>query len=753
MVQSQQRQPDYNESLTQQQLQRSDVGLQPPITPRPRHPVPLRNLRPSLLSEATPEVRRNLRRSNAELIRSHSHNGKLLHVIEDETNAVADLMHYVPSVSREEDLEEDLNKLMSTSVTPTVHDSDTPTLAKNSLSDRIFNFATKLFANEESRQRLDFFHKHLEIFSQKGTGIDNANDSTIDEGRTLLVSIHFFFHSLRLAGFEISQPEEDKLLVGLSKSPHLSMLNYGPFIDAISATVDMMAVLSNNGTGGQNASFLPHPSSSSRGLSEQDFAKTAPITTATPGSGVAAGTSSTVGKKTKRQHRSNRNNFPKTSHKYSSASASRKSSYIRVFRLARDTPLQILKEESILKVLHDHQKALRRCFNKYSTQHVERNKRVFCMSVEQLVRFCKTFHLTPTLLTRPVVIDIFKEQIDMKMKYLKEGGLGIGDASLPEFSRMSPKPTHITFSEFLALLIRFSFYVYLDDAHGHQMSEGEKVIMLLFRMDRSGKIFNKMPQHHAEKVLDKRQRVQNDMIGETKKEEIYSSINTQAHVNDTGSSTGSSTGSYSTPASSTQQQVRSRKDQAIWELLHDVFEHYCSFGDRNNVGVSCMLTNHKYAKFVRESQILDSMLDMSHADLVFRKILLRTSESKSSSYGSKLAFRDFFSTLVELARLKYIYEKMPASKNVENKVTDDILAFMELVRNNLLPLAKALRLPSAMNEDFHFNVSDEEIFNTLLGQKIIEDHSSHTHKRLTRSTLFSMTNQKVESKRKHFSMR
>ena len=121
---------------------------------------------------------------------------------------------------------------------------------------------------------------------------------------------------------------------------------------------------------------------------------------------------------------------------------------------------------------------------------------------------------------------------------------------------------------------------------------------------------------------------------------------------------------------------KSQKDNKINELnemiykLKEIFEYYCSYGERLNTNI---LKSHKFIKLFKESGIKDNIVNQTRLELIY----------KSENKYNCMNFEQFLNALMKVAEYKYPNYSSPIElkKNLKQMIKENILPLYDLIIN------------------------------------------------------------------------
>jgi len=121
---------------------------------------------------------------------------------------------------------------------------------------------------------------------------------------------------------------------------------------------------------------------------------------------------------------------------------------------------------------------------------------------------------------------------------------------------------------------------------------------------------------------------------------------------------------------------KSQKDNINNELnemiykLKEIFEYYCSYGERLNTNI---LKSHKFIKLFKESGIKDNIVNQTRLELIY----------KSENKYNCMNFEQFLNALMKVAEYKYPNYSSPIElkKNLKQMIKENILPLYDLIIN------------------------------------------------------------------------
>ena len=121
---------------------------------------------------------------------------------------------------------------------------------------------------------------------------------------------------------------------------------------------------------------------------------------------------------------------------------------------------------------------------------------------------------------------------------------------------------------------------------------------------------------------------------------------------------------------------KSQKDNKNNELneiiyrLKEIFEYYCSYGERLNTKI---LKSHKFIKLFKESGIKDNIVNQTRLELIY----------KSENKYNCMNFEQFLNALMKVAEYKYPNYSSPIElkKNLKQMIKENILPLYDLIIN------------------------------------------------------------------------
>ena len=121
---------------------------------------------------------------------------------------------------------------------------------------------------------------------------------------------------------------------------------------------------------------------------------------------------------------------------------------------------------------------------------------------------------------------------------------------------------------------------------------------------------------------------------------------------------------------------KSQKDNKNNELneiiyrLKEIFEYYCSYGERLNTNI---LKSHKFIKLFKESGIKDNIVNQTRLELIY----------KSENKYNCMNFEQFLNALMKVAEYKYPNYSSPIElkKNLKQMIKENILPLYDLIIN------------------------------------------------------------------------
>ena len=121
---------------------------------------------------------------------------------------------------------------------------------------------------------------------------------------------------------------------------------------------------------------------------------------------------------------------------------------------------------------------------------------------------------------------------------------------------------------------------------------------------------------------------------------------------------------------------KSQKDNKNNELnemiykLKEIFEYYCSYGERLNTKI---LKSHKFIKFFKESGIKDNIVNQTRLELIY----------KSENKYNCMNFEQFLNALMKVAEYKYpnYSSQSELKKNLKQMIKENILPLYDLIIN------------------------------------------------------------------------
>lgn len=141
----------------------------------------------------------------------------------------------------------------------------------------------------------------------------------------------------------------------------------------------------------------------------------------------------------------------------------------------------------------------------------------------------------------------------------------------------------------------------------------------------------------------------------------------------------------------------------IEEKLQQIFQYFCSFGDRGNVE---KMSNQKFNKFCKDFKLIDQSFAISEVDIVFKRAVLQAADKSEggspnkqravAAFGARMNFDQFVEALADIAHRK-------------NPLVHDQDALRSLILDQIMPQYPELTKKTTFMIDIRRDGADERL--------------------------------------------
>ena len=158
---------------------------------------------------------------------------------------------------------------------------------------------------------------------------------------------------------------------------------------------------------------------------------------------------------------------------------------------------------------------------------------------------------------------------------------------------------------------------------------------------------------------------------------------------------------------------KSQKDNEVNEMinkLREIFEYYCSYGERLNTKI---LKSNKYIKLFKESNLMDNIINQTRLELIY----------KSQNKNNCMNFDEFLNSLLKVTEYKY------PNNNSQSELKKNLF---QMIKEHILPLYNLI-----INGNLDLSINNSVLNNTTIIQQI-DNIDSLLYSNLTEEILTSI---------------
>ncbi len=158
---------------------------------------------------------------------------------------------------------------------------------------------------------------------------------------------------------------------------------------------------------------------------------------------------------------------------------------------------------------------------------------------------------------------------------------------------------------------------------------------------------------------------------------------------------------------------KSQKDNEVNEMinkLREIFEYYCSYGERLNTKI---LKSNKYIKLFKESNLIDNIINQTRLELIY----------KSQNKNNCMNFDEFLNSLLKVTEYKY------PNYNSQSELKKNLF---QMIKEHILPLYNLI-----INGNLDLSINNSVLNNTTIIQQI-DNIDSLLYSNLTEEILTSI---------------
>ena len=158
---------------------------------------------------------------------------------------------------------------------------------------------------------------------------------------------------------------------------------------------------------------------------------------------------------------------------------------------------------------------------------------------------------------------------------------------------------------------------------------------------------------------------------------------------------------------------KSQKDNEVNEMinkLREIFEYYCSYGERLNTKI---LKSNKYIKLFKESNLMDNIINQTRLELIY----------KSQNKNNCMNFDEFLNSLLKVTEYKY------PNNNSQSELKKNLF---QMIKEYILPLYNLI-----INGNLDLSINNSVLNNTTIIQQI-DNIDSLLYSNLTEEILTSI---------------
>jgi hypothetical protein len=158
---------------------------------------------------------------------------------------------------------------------------------------------------------------------------------------------------------------------------------------------------------------------------------------------------------------------------------------------------------------------------------------------------------------------------------------------------------------------------------------------------------------------------------------------------------------------------KSKKDNEVNEMinkLREIFEYYCSYGERLNTKI---LKSNKYIKLFKESNLMDNIINQTRLELIY----------KSQNKNNCMNFDEFLNSLLKVTEYKY------PNNNSQSELKKNLF---QMIKEYILPLYNLI-----INGNLDLSINNSVLNNTTIIQQI-DNIDSLLYSNLTEEILTSI---------------